>query len=97
MPGAMPARPLPLQKLRGLLFGHKLLDSLEHGFSFGQAHSQRLHGEFLPFELHHLLRLFSTIIGHAHHLDPELHRLALPYEQNRTSRSLTSCRLKRSG
>jgi len=87
-----------LQKLRGLLFGHKLLQhSLEHGFPFGQAHSQRFHGEFLPFELHHFLHLFGTVIGHAHHLDPEVHQLALPYRQYRTSRSLTSCRLKRSG
>jgi hypothetical protein len=42
----MSASPLPLQKLRGLLFGHKLVHSLEHGFPFGQAHSQRFHGEF---------------------------------------------------
>jgi hypothetical protein len=61
------------------------------------AHSQRFHGEFLPLELHHFLHPFGTVVGHAHDLDPELHRLALPYGQNRTSRSLTSCRLKRSG
>ena len=93
----MPASPLPLQKLRGLLFGHKLLHSLEHGFPFGQAHSQRFHGEFLPFELHHFLHSLGTVNGHAKHLDPELHQLALPYGQNRTRRLLTSCGLKRSG
>src|SRR6266436_9767969 len=59
MPRAMPASPLPLQKLRGLLFSHKLLQhSLEHGFPFGQAHSQRFHSKFLPFELHHFLHSF---------------------------------------
>jgi hypothetical protein len=46
----MPASPVPLRKLRGLLFGYKLLHFLEHDCPFGQVHSQRFHGEFLPFE-----------------------------------------------
>jgi hypothetical protein len=76
------------KEIRKIIYTTNAIESLHiHGF----------HGEFLPFELHHFLHSFGTVVTHTHHLDLELHQLALLYEQNPTSRSLTSCRLKRSG